>query len=73
MNTNIMNTNDTTNIIVEIVEFLISLVQAEGGDMEADARVAKILVEIVDRGLQAYYDHTGEPLNINLINAEVTV
>jgi hypothetical protein len=54
------------NIVYQLVELAINLAQCEldSGDVE------KALVAVIRKGMQAYYDHTGEPLNLSLISAE---
>jgi hypothetical protein len=53
-------------IVYQLVELAINLAQCEldSGDVE------KALVAMVRKAMQAYEDHTGEPLQLGLINVE---
>ena len=54
------------NLIIELIQLAISLAETHlaGGD------VAHILLDIVQKGVQAYEHQTGETLNPALIRAE---
>jgi hypothetical protein len=63
-----------TNIVFELVELAISLGQSQGdGTTQGDPQVAQMLLDIIDKGVQAYQDHTGAPLDPSLINPETAV
>ncbi len=53
------------NLIFELVELAISLgqTQLDGGE------VAHTLLDIIQKAVRAYEDHSGEPLNPELIKA----
>jgi hypothetical protein len=53
-----------TTLALEIVELALSLVQSK------DANVADTLVKIIQKGAEAYQQHTGEALDPSLIKAE---
>jgi hypothetical protein len=53
------------NVALEIVELALSLAKTQ-----KDAAIAGILVQIVEKAVQAYQDHTGEALDPTLIKAE---
>jgi len=57
------------NLIIELVQLAISLAEThrDGGD------IAHILLNIVQKGVQAYEDQTGKTLNPALIRAENTI
>lgn len=57
------------NLIIELVQLATSLADThlDGGD------VAHILLGIVQKGVQAYEEQTGETLNPALIRAENTI
>jgi hypothetical protein len=61
----------SSDLIFELIDIALSLAQSEvDGTMEGDAAVAQTLAEIGHRVEQAYEDHTGEELNLNLVPAE---
>jgi hypothetical protein len=65
---------NTINIVFELVELAIALAQTLGdGTIQGDAEVARTLQDIIDKGVQAYRDHTGAPLDPNLIDPETAV
>jgi len=59
------------DIAFEIVNLAVSLVQAQTtGKVQQDATLATILLQIINKAVQAYQDHTGQPLDPSLIKAE---
>ena len=54
------------SLIFELVDLAISLArtQLDAGDVE------RTLLDIIQKGVQAYQNHTGEPLDPNLIRKE---
>ena len=61
-------------IVIALVEIAILLAQSLGkGSVQSDATTAKTLLGIINKGVQAYQQHTGEPLDPNLIRPETTV
>ena len=57
------------NLIVNLVDVAIALAQSQLDS--GDAKQA--LLGIVQKGVRAYEDHTGEPLDLSLIKAEEPV
>ena len=57
-----------TNFAIQMIELALSLMKDTEG-----AGVAQVIVQIVGKALQAYYDHTGQPLDLSLIKAEQPV
>ena len=57
------------NLIVNLVDLAIALAQSQLGS--GDAKQA--LLGIAQKGVRAYEDHTGEPLDLSLIKAEAPV
>ncbi len=53
------------NIAFEIVELAVSLteIQTSGKLQQQDATLAGILLQIIQKGVQAYREHTGETLD----------
>ena len=65
---------NTENLIVELADIAISLARSLGdGKIQDDAAIAKTLLDIVDRGIEAYNEHSGEPISLNLIRPEETL
>jgi hypothetical protein len=59
------------NVALEILELAVSLAKTQAsGSLQKDATLAGILLEIVEKAVQAYQAHTGEPLDPSLIKAE---
>ena len=54
------------NLILEFVDLAISLIQTHLDSQEAE----QTLVDILQKAVQAYEDHTGETLDPRLIGAE---
>jgi hypothetical protein len=57
------------NMITELIQLAISLANTH----VAGRDVARILLEIIRKGVQAYEDQTGEALNPALIRPERTI
>jgi len=59
------------NLVLEIVGLAVSLAKMQaGGKVQQDATVAGTLLQIIQKAVQAYQEHTGEPLDPSLIKAE---
>lgn len=59
------------DVAFEIVNLAVSLVQAQTtGKAQQNATLANILLQIINKAVQAYQDHTGKPLDPSLIKAE---
>ena len=59
-----------TNVAFELVELAVSLAKTlAGGKVQQDATLAGVL-QIIERAVQAYQDHTGETLDPSLIKSE---
>ena len=56
-------------LIFELVELAITLAQAH---MESDD-VKDTLVDIITKAVQAYHEHTGEPLDPQMVGIESTL
>jgi hypothetical protein len=54
------------NIVYQLVELAINVAQCEldSGDVE------KALLAVIKKGMEAYEDHTGEPVNPFLLNVQ---
>ena len=60
-----------TALLLEIVELAVSLARRQGsGAVHDDLVIEDTLLEIVERSIQAYQEHTGETLDPDLIKAE---
>jgi hypothetical protein len=60
-----------SNVALEILELAVSLAKTQAsGSLQKDATLAGILVQIVEKAVHAYQEHTGEPLDPTLIKAE---
>jgi hypothetical protein len=60
-----------SGLIYEIVELALSLAQSQGSaKVQQDATVADTLLQIVQKGAQAYSQETGAPLDVTLIKSE---
>ena len=58
-------------LIFEIVQLALSLVQSQlPGKAQQDATAADTLLQIVQKGAQAYSQETGAPLYVTLIKSE---
>jgi hypothetical protein len=59
------------NLIFQILDLALSLLKAlSGGNLQKDAAVAGLLLQIVQKGHLAYQSHTGETLDQAQIRAE---
>ena len=59
------------NLIMQILQLALSLAQAQlTGKPAQDLSIAKTLLEIVQKGAQAYQLQTGRPLDVSLIKPE---
>ena len=59
------------NVAFEIVELALSLARTHAsGKLQQDAALAGVLLQIIGKAVQAYQEHTGEPLDPSLIKAE---
>ncbi len=59
------------NLALEIVDFAVSLVKTQAsGKVQQDANLAGVLLQIIEKAVQAYQDHTGENLDPVLIRPE---
>ncbi len=58
----------------QFIELALSLVKTQAsGNIQQEAEVADVLVQIIAKAMQAYRDHTGEPLNPDLIHIEPAI
>ena len=63
-----------TDLIIEILQLALSLAQAQlTGKSAKDLAVDQALLEIVQKGAQAYRLQTGRPLDVSLIKAETEI
>ena len=62
----------TSAMLFEIIDLVVSLLksQATPGTPEAAATVASTLMQIVQKGAQAYKQQVGQALDPSLINVE---
>jgi hypothetical protein len=59
------------NLVLTIVQLVLSLVQAQGnGEIQQDAVLANIVLQIVQKGYQAYAQYAGKPLDPSLLKIE---
>jgi hypothetical protein len=59
------------DLAFEIVALAVSLAKSQiPGRVQQDATVADILLKIVQKGVEAYRQHSGEALDLSLIKAE---
>jgi hypothetical protein len=59
------------NLAFEIAELAVSLARTQAsGKLQQDAAMAGILLQIIEKAVQAYQAHAGEPLDPSLIKAE---
>ena len=62
------------DIVFQIVDLAVSLARTQAsGKIQKDAVLAGILLQIVEKAVHAYQDHTGEPLDPALIKGEAAV
>jgi hypothetical protein len=60
-----------TTLILEILKLALSLAQTQiKGSASENLAIDKILLEIVQKGAEAYQQNTGEALNPSLIRPE---
>jgi hypothetical protein len=58
-------------VALQIAELAVSLAKTQaGGRVQQDAALAGILLQIIEKAVHAYQDHTGQPLDPSLIKAE---
>jgi hypothetical protein len=63
-----------TMLVFEILQLAVALAQSQfSGAAAAEIAVAQTLVDIVQKGTEAYRQHTGQPLDPTLIKAETTI
>jgi len=60
-------------LIMEIAQLASSLVDNALEKGQTAASVTSVMLQIVQKGTQAYEQHTGETLDPSLIHAEATV
>ena len=61
-------------LILEILQLVLALAQAQlKGQSGQDLAIGQILLQIIQKGAQAYQLHTGEPLDMSLIQPEAEV
>ena len=59
------------SFVLEIAGLAVSLANLHlSGDSRQDLKIGDMLLEIIRMGVQAYEEHTGEPLDPALIKAE---
>ncbi len=58
-----------TDLIFELVEMAVSLAESQFSGTE----LARTLLDIVQRGVDAYEEHTGTSLDVGLVEAEDTL
>ena len=59
------------NLAFEIVELALSLAKTQAsGKLEQDVALAGVLLQIIEKAVHAYQDHTGAPLDPTLIKGE---
>jgi hypothetical protein len=64
----------TVKIIIDMIELALSLVKNQSnGKLQHNATVAAVLVSIINKAIQAYESHTGQPLDVSLIKPEAPV
>jgi hypothetical protein len=60
-----------TNLIIQILQLALSLAQAQlTGKPAQEIAIDKVLLEIVQKGAEAYRLQTGQPLDVSLIKPE---
>jgi hypothetical protein len=63
-----------TDLILQILQLALSLAQAQlKGQSAQNLSIDQALIEIVQKGAQAYQLHTGEPMNVSLIQPEAEI
>ena len=62
------------NVAFQIVELAVALAKTQAsGKVQQDATLTGILLQIIEKTVQAYQDHTGQALDPSLIKAEDAV
>ena len=61
------------DLIMEIAELALSLVNNALNGTQPSVAVTSTLLQILQKGAQAYQQHTGQPLDPTLITAEAPV
>jgi hypothetical protein len=62
------------DLIYELIEIAISLAHSQGNEtVQGEAEVAQTLADIVRQAVRAYEDHTGQPVNLDLIPSELGI
>jgi hypothetical protein len=61
------------DLIMEIAELALSLVNNALNGNQSSASATSTLLQILQKGAQAYQQHTGQPLDPTLITAEAPV
>jgi hypothetical protein len=63
-----------TNLVFQIVNLAVALAQAHTtGSAQQNVTLTGILLQIIQKAVQAYQDHTGETLDVALIKPEGAV
>jgi hypothetical protein len=62
-----------TTLIFEILQLALSLAQSLMSGTAAPDTTAQSLLDIVQKGQQAYQQHTGQPLDPSLIKVEKAI
>jgi hypothetical protein len=63
-----------TGLIFDILKLALSLAEAQmKGTAPQNLALDETLLEIVQKGAEAYQQHTGEALDLSLIKAEDTI
>jgi hypothetical protein len=63
-----------TDLILQILQLALSLAQAQlKGQSAQNLSTEQVLLQIVQKSAQAYQLHTGEPLNVSLIQPEAEI
>jgi hypothetical protein len=62
------------DLIFEILNLGLSVLQANApGKVQDDAAIAQTITLIVQKGVQAVEDHTGQPMDTSLIKPEAPI
>jgi hypothetical protein len=61
------------DLIMEIAELALSLVNNALNGAQSSAAVTSTLLQILQKGAQAYQQHTGQALDPSLIHAEAPI
>ena len=61
-------------VAFEIAELAVSLTRTQAsGKLQQDAMLAGILLQIIEKAVRAYQEHTGEAIDPSLIRPEAPV